>query len=301
MRPWDTPEHHGVPHDTGPSRTRSVTLQPSRVWSRRPEKRGRRPHRVRRSEIGANPGPAGLCDRTGWQPRFRSSEVVWQGQESYRDVEELLAERGVEVDHVTIYRWVQQFIPLLAEAARPCRHAVGDRWQIDETYVKVAGPWRYVDRAVDQFGQVIDVLVSARGDAIAARRCFDRAIGTTKVTPTEVVTDRAATHPIVMDDLLPWPGTEPSRTPTTRPRAGCIPSKAVMGATLAIDRGTPMRVVVALGGNALLRRGEPMTADVQRGNVKTAARALASVAGKHQLVLSHGNGPQVGLLALQAA
>src|SRR6266498_3067 len=62
-----------------------------------------------------------------------------------------------------------------------------------------------------------------------------------------------------------------------------------------------MRVVVALGGNALLKRGEPMTADVQRGNVKTAARALASVARNHQLVLSHGNGPQVGLLALQGA
>jgi len=62
-----------------------------------------------------------------------------------------------------------------------------------------------------------------------------------------------------------------------------------------------MRVVVALGGNALLKRGEPMTADVQRSNVKKAVPALASVAGKHQLVLSHGNGPQVGLLALQAA
>jgi carbamate kinase len=62
-----------------------------------------------------------------------------------------------------------------------------------------------------------------------------------------------------------------------------------------------VRVVVALGGNALLKRGEPMTAEVQRGNVKTAARALAPVARKHQLVLSHGNGPQVGLLALQAA
>jgi len=55
---------------------------------------------------------------------------------SYRDVEELLAERGVDVDHVTIYRWVQRFTPLLADAARPCRHAVGDRWQVDETYVK---------------------------------------------------------------------------------------------------------------------------------------------------------------------
>jgi carbamate kinase len=62
-----------------------------------------------------------------------------------------------------------------------------------------------------------------------------------------------------------------------------------------------MRVVVALGGNALLKRGDPMTADVQRGNVKSAAPALAAVAMKHQLVLSHGNGPQVGLLALQAA
>jgi carbamate kinase len=61
-----------------------------------------------------------------------------------------------------------------------------------------------------------------------------------------------------------------------------------------------MRVVVALGGNALLRRGEPMTADVQRANVKIAAQALAPVARNHELVVSHGNGPQVGLLALQA-
>jgi carbamate kinase len=62
-----------------------------------------------------------------------------------------------------------------------------------------------------------------------------------------------------------------------------------------------VRILVALGGNALLRRGEPMTADVQRQNVRTAARALAPLAAEHQLVLSHGNGPQVGLLALQAA
>jgi IS6 family transposase len=57
---------------------------------------------------------------------------------SYRDLEELLAERGVEVDHVTLFRWVQRFTPLL-DAARPCRHAVGLRWFVDETYVKVAG------------------------------------------------------------------------------------------------------------------------------------------------------------------
>src|SRR5262245_22868762 len=62
-----------------------------------------------------------------------------------------------------------------------------------------------------------------------------------------------------------------------------------------------MRIVVALGGNALLKRGEPMTADIQRKNVRTAAQTLAPLAKQHQLVIAHGNGPQVGLLALQAA
>jgi hypothetical protein len=84
---------------------------------------------------------------------------------SYRDVEELLVEHGVEVDHVTVYRWVQRFTPLLADAAQFARHSPGDRWHVDETYVKVNGVWRYVYRAVDQYGQVIDVLVSTRRDA----------------------------------------------------------------------------------------------------------------------------------------
>ena len=73
---------------------------------------------------------------------------------------------------VTVYRWVQRFTQLFAAAARPCRHATGDRWFVDETYVKVAGRWRYLYRAVDQFGQVIDVLLSERRDIPAARRFF---------------------------------------------------------------------------------------------------------------------------------
>ena len=94
---------------------------------------------------------------------------------SYRDLEELLAERGVEVDHVTVYRWVQRFTPLFADAARPLRHAPGTRWFVDETYIKVAGRWRYLYRAVDQYGQVIDVLLSEQRDTAAARRrCDDR-------------------------------------------------------------------------------------------------------------------------------
>jgi len=122
---------------------------------------------------------------------------------SYRDLEELLAERGVEVDHVSIYRWVQRFTPLLGDAARFCRHSPGTRWFVDETYVKVNGVWRYVYRAIDQHGQVIDVLVSARRDAASARRFFQRALTALKVTPSEVVTDAAAIYPVVLDELIP--------------------------------------------------------------------------------------------------
>jgi transposase-like protein len=121
---------------------------------------------------------------------------------SYRDVEELLVERGVEVDHVTVYRWVQRFTPLLADAARFARHAPGDRWHVDDTYAKVNGVWRCVYRAVDQYGQVIDVLVSARRDAAAARRFFRRALSALKVIPSEVVTDAAAVYPAVLDELV---------------------------------------------------------------------------------------------------
>src|SRR3954468_8494166 len=89
---------------------------------------------------------------------------------SYRDVAELLAERGVEVDHVTVYRWVQRFTPLFADAARALRHVTGDRWFVDETYVKVAERGRSLYRAVDQYGQVIDVVLSKQRDTAAARR-----------------------------------------------------------------------------------------------------------------------------------
>ena len=66
---------------------------------------------------------------------------------SYRDLEELLAERGIQVDHVTLFRWIQRFTPILADAAGPRRHAVTGRWFVDETYVKVSGSWHYVYRA----------------------------------------------------------------------------------------------------------------------------------------------------------
>jgi transposase-like protein len=121
---------------------------------------------------------------------------------SYRDLEELLAEREIQVDHVTLFWWVQRFTPLLVEAARPCRHGVGFRWFVDETYVKVSGRWRYVYRAVDEHGQVIDVMVSPRRDSVAARRFFTTAL-TAHGVPDEVVTDLSPTLESVIGDLLP--------------------------------------------------------------------------------------------------
>jgi len=121
---------------------------------------------------------------------------------SYRDVEELLCERGITVDHVTVYRWVQRFTAEFIEAARPCRRLPGDRWFIDETYVRVSGRWTYLYRAIDQHGQVIDVMLSRHRDLPAARSFFDRALAV-GVRPTEVTTDRAPAYPRVLDEYLP--------------------------------------------------------------------------------------------------
>jgi hypothetical protein len=97
----------------------------------------------------------------------------------------------IEVDHVTVYRWVQTFTAEFIDAARPAQHAAGDRWFVDEPYVKVAGRWIYLYRAIDKYGEVIDVLASTRRDAPAARAFFTRMLRLGLV-PVEVVTDRAA-------------------------------------------------------------------------------------------------------------
>ena len=80
---------------------------------------------------------------------------------------------------------------------------VGDRWHVDETYLKVGGTWRYLFRAIDQFGQVIDVSLSPRRNREAARRFLAQAISRTRVSPTEVTTDRYRVYPRLLDELLP--------------------------------------------------------------------------------------------------
>jgi transposase-like protein len=197
---------------------------------------------------------------------------------SYRDVEELLAERGVEVDHVTIFRWVHRFAPLFVDASRFARHAPGDRWFVDETYVKVGGVWRYVYRAVDQHGQVIDVLVSARRDANAARRFFTRALTTLKVSPTEVVTDAAPVHPRVLDQLTPAAWHHVERYANNRIEADHSRLKQRLRPMrgLRTDR-TAQVVIAAIAFRQNLRRGHYELA-TETPNLLRVAAAFAELA-----------------------
>src|SRR4051794_14263861 len=106
--------------------------------------------------------------------RFPAEVILWavrwylQFPISYRDLEAMLADRGVAVDHTTMYRWVQRFAPELEKRMRrhlrPCRGP----WHVDETYIRVNGQWRYLYRAVDGTGQTIDFLLSAKRDKKAA-------------------------------------------------------------------------------------------------------------------------------------
>ena len=158
----------------------------------------------REDGLVTSPGPTSAFAGFRFPPEVISVAVRWylRYDLSYRDVEELLVERGVDVDHVTVYRWVLRFTPEFVEAARPGRRCPGDRWFVDETYVKVAGRWTYLYRAIDQYGQVIDVWLSCRRDLRAARAFFTRAL-TAGTVPVELTTDRAPAYPRVLDELIP--------------------------------------------------------------------------------------------------
>ncbi|ECS5538601.1 IS6 family transposase, partial [Salmonella enterica subsp. enterica serovar Give] len=95
---------------------------------------------------------------------------------SLRDLEEMMAERGIHVDHSTLHRRVIRLVPLLDKVFRRHKRAVGRRWRMDETYIKIKGQWKYLYRAVDTAGQTIDFLLTAKRDAASALRFFRKAI-----------------------------------------------------------------------------------------------------------------------------
>ena len=112
---------------------------------------------------------------------------------SYRDLEEILAEHGVAVDHATLNRWVVKFGPLIADRAQARKRATAKSWRMDETYIKVKGRWTYLYRAVDRDGQTLDFMLSERRNLAAARRFFKRAIAGAGV-PDRVVIDKSGAN-----------------------------------------------------------------------------------------------------------
>lgn len=106
---------------------------------------------------------------------------------SYRDLEEMMTERGVEIVHTTIYRWVQTYAPEIDKRSRPHLRQTNDSWRVDETYVKVRGKWLYLYRAVDSTGQTLDFLLNETRSTRAAKRFFRKVLGRSNVTKPQVI------------------------------------------------------------------------------------------------------------------
>jgi putative transposase len=112
---------------------------------------------------------------------------------SYRQLEEMMEERGVEVDHATLNRWVLKYTPELEEVFRKRKKAVGTSWRLDETYVRIKGEWKYLYRAVDKEGQTIDFLLTAHRDKKAALRFLKKAIRHNGV-PEKITIDKSGAN-----------------------------------------------------------------------------------------------------------
>ena len=119
---------------------------------------------------------------------------------SFRHIEEMMAERGVLVDHATVHRWAIKILPVLAAVFRRRKRPVGTSWRMDETYIKVAGRWKYLYRAVDRDGHTIDFLLRAQRDCVAARRFLERAIDLHDL-PEKVTIDKSGANTAAIDSV----------------------------------------------------------------------------------------------------
>jgi transposase-like protein len=121
---------------------------------------------------------------------------------SYRDLEQMMAERGVEVEHSTINRWVLKYAPELDKRVRPYLNPTNDSWRVDETYIEIKGEWKYLYRAVDSEGNTLDFMLSAKRDSKAAARFFRKVLKAQHTQAPRVVTvDKNAAYPVAMDAL----------------------------------------------------------------------------------------------------
>jgi transposase-like protein len=121
---------------------------------------------------------------------------------SYRDLAAMLSDRGVTVDHTTLFRWVQTYAAELEQRVRRHLRPCTGSWRVDETYIKVKGAWTYLYRAVDSLGQTIDFLLSARRDAAAAKRFFRKALAQSHtVNPRTITVDKNPAYPRAVVDM----------------------------------------------------------------------------------------------------
>ena len=120
---------------------------------------------------------------------------------SYRNLEEMMSERGVEVDHTTIYRWIQHFSPEFEKRIRWYTKPLGFSWRVDETYIKIKGKWKYLYRAIDNRGQTIDFMLSHKRDAASAKHFFRKAIKHCHEVPLTINTDKNPNYPQAIDEL----------------------------------------------------------------------------------------------------
>jgi transposase, IS6 family len=121
---------------------------------------------------------------------------------SYRNLEEMMAERGVEVDHSTIHQWVLSYAPELDKRIRSHLNPTNDSWWVDETYIEVKGVWKYLYRAVDSMGNTLDFMLSAKRDGKAATRFFRKVLKAEHTQKPRVITvDKNAAYPVAMEAL----------------------------------------------------------------------------------------------------
>jgi len=162
--------------------------------------------------------PRNASDKLAWMSRSRPPLFKWRHFEpavitcavgwylrfslSYRNVEELLTERGLGADHTTIWRWVQRYAPVLDQRCRRELKPTNGSWRVDETYVRVKGKWAYLYRAVDSTGATIDFQLCARRDAHAAKRFFQKALSTPgRPRPRVINVDGNPSYPRVVAEL----------------------------------------------------------------------------------------------------
>ncbi len=121
---------------------------------------------------------------------------------SYRNLEEMMLERGLSVDQTTVYRWVQAYAPELDKRCRPHLRPTNDSWRVDETYIEVKGEWKYLYRAVDSEGNTLDFMLSAKRDAQAAKRFFRKALKSShNQEPRVINVDKNAAYPPAINEL----------------------------------------------------------------------------------------------------